>query len=203
MHIAIEDKISDISELIRNIKKKSKDIGAIVAFIGVVRESSRGHKVLKLYYEAQKEIAKEVLRDLLASIKKKHKLIDVAIEHKIGYAEVGEEVLHVVCAAKHRSEAISALEELIDRLKTEVPIWKKEITTMKEYWVKEPRPPEVKVIVDGSEVPLNPFVQRIIGRTVIAMVSTLKNVELKGDERVIVKVFSSGKDSDSGIGKKE
>jgi len=201
MHIVVGGRISDISELIRNIKKKSRDIGAIVIFIGVVRESSRGHKVLRLYYEAQEEIAKEVLRSISTNTKGKYKLIDIAIEHKTGYAKVGEEVLHVVCASRHRSEAIAALEELIDRLKTEVPIWKKEITTAKEYWVKEQQPPKVKVVVNGSEVPLNPFVQKIIGRTILAMISTLKNVDLKGDERVVVKVFSSGESSSGSAGK--
>ncbi len=203
MDVVVGEKISEISKLIDGIKKKSRNIGAIIAFIGVVREKSRGRRVSRLYYEAQENIAREVLGKLIAQIREKYGLIDVAVEHRTGYADIGEEVLHIVCASEHRSEAIAAIEELIDRVKIEAPIWKKEITTTGEYWVREREPPRLRVVIDGSEVPLNPFVQKIISKTILAMLSTLRNVSLKGDERVVVKVFSSGKNNSGGTGEKE
>ena len=112
-------------------------MGAIAIFLGVVRGISRGKRVLRLEYEAHPELAPEVLGRLLEEARRKHDIIDGVIEHKVGVAAVGEPVMCIAIASRHRQEGFSALRELVERVKHEAPIWKKEVTEEGAYWVGE------------------------------------------------------------------
>jgi len=133
------DKISDISELAKRLAGASERVGAICIFLGVVRGESSGKKVLRLEYEAHEELAPKILLKILEEAKNKHGIIDGLVEHKIGSAEVGEPVMCVMIASGHREEGFRALMEVVDRVKHEAPIWKKEVTEEGSYWV-EPEP---------------------------------------------------------------
>jgi len=198
LRIHIGHDLSRLENLIEQVKKNSRNVGAVVVFIGVVREKGRNSsKVIKLHYESQTEIARSVLNKLAEEIREKYGLLDIAIEHRIGDVGVGENTLYILCASEHRREAIMAMEETLERLKTEVPIWKKEITDSGESWIREARPQEIEVIIDGKPIPLNPFVRKILSRTILAMLSTLRGVDIQGNERLVLKVFRYAED-DSG-----
>ena len=141
MRARLVDRIGDLNELVEELKKPSEEIGAICIFIGVVRGISSGKRVLRLEYEAHEKLAPEVLAKLLEEAKARHGIIDGAIEHKVGSAGVGELVMCVAVASRHRQEAFRALEELVNAVKQKAPIWKKEVTEEGAYWV-EAKPEE-------------------------------------------------------------
>ena len=143
MRAELREKLSDVGAVVEELKASSERVGAILIFLGVVRGISHGKRVLRLEYEAHDVLAPQVLRQLLEEAREKHGIIDGVIEHKVGVAGVGEPVMCVAIASEHRREGFRALLELVDRVKHEAPIWKKEVTEEGARWVEErgARPP--------------------------------------------------------------
>lgn len=135
MKVKVDRELDSLSSLIEHLKRSSDDVGAIAVFIGVVRGVSDGEKVLKLSYEAHEALASKVLEDILEGVKEKYGLIDAVAEHRLGDVSVGEDIMYVLVSSKHRDEAYKALIELVDRIKGEVPIWKKEYTEKGAKWI--------------------------------------------------------------------
>lgn len=100
------------------------DCGAVVEFHGVVRESENQEPITALVYEAYLPMAERLLRDHLEAVLRKHDCRAGVVHHRIGTVPVGEASLYVAVASPHRKEALSAVGDFIDRLKTDVPIWK-------------------------------------------------------------------------------
>jgi MoaE-MoaD fusion protein len=112
------------------------DAGAVVTFAGIVRR--RGHHlpdVVRLEYEAYREMAEAVLGEIAVEIEREWPGVRVAIHHRTGALVVGEIAVVVATAAEHRAPAFEACRAAIDRLKLRAPIWKKEIGESGEAWV--------------------------------------------------------------------
>ena len=112
--------------------------GAVACFVGVVREDpvqESNAKVVRLEYEAYTDVAVKQIEEIRDAIRKKPGILEVSIHHVIDNLSVGEPSLFVGVLAKHRQEAFAALTETVERVKKEVPIWKKEFTTKEAYWV--------------------------------------------------------------------
>jgi len=112
--------------------------GALACFVGIVREDpvkDSDSKVTRLEYEAYADIALKRMDEIRSDIKKHPGVTEVAIHHIIDSLEVGEPSLFVVILGKHRHEIFPALAETVERVKGEVPIWKKEFTTKDSYWI--------------------------------------------------------------------
>lgn len=114
---------------------KSDSCGAVVTFLGTVRDFSEGRRVLHLEYEAYKEMAEGKMQQIGAEIQQRWGLERVAMVHRVGKLEIGEMSLIVAVAAPHRREAFQACQYAVDRLKEIVPIWKKEVWEGGEAWV--------------------------------------------------------------------
>lgn len=128
-----------ISELLDSFKKKlGEEAGAIGSFIGIVRSSARKEgKVEKLQYESA-ETAEEELENIATEIEDEiDGLSEVAIHHLVDDLKPGDEIIYVLAGGNHRSEVFEALPKIMDRVKSEVHIWKKEITEKEDYWVHE------------------------------------------------------------------
>ncbi|RLF14952.1 MAG: molybdenum cofactor biosynthesis protein MoaE [Thermoprotei archaeon] len=136
VRVKITEKLSEIGDIIQEVKKSSEDIGAILVFIGVVRGSSPLGKVLRLEYEVHEKLAYKKLEEIAKNVKERYSVIDIVIEHRKGSVNRGENIMYVVVASKHRKEGFEALMEIINRLKEEVPIWKKEVTEHGYRWVE-------------------------------------------------------------------
>ena len=112
--------------------------GAIVTFVGVVRDETDGREVQYLAYEAYSEMAEETLRQVGDEIRARWQTIrDVAIVHRVGRLEVGETAVVIALSAAHRAELFDALRYGIDRLKEIVPVWKKEVFADGAEWKSE------------------------------------------------------------------
>ncbi len=109
--------------------------GGVVTFTGVVRDASHGKTVRKLEYEAFVPMAEKKLFELGEEAKAKWPGVRVAVVHRVGTLAPGELAVVIATSAPHRKEAFLACEHLIERLKQEVPIWKKEHTDDGQVWV--------------------------------------------------------------------
>ena len=98
-------------------KVKNDDCGAIVTFVGTVRNTTRGRKVAFLEIETRDEKAEPRLHEVVSEINQKWQLHDVAISRRIGNLRVGEIALVIAVAAAHRQEAFQACQYAVDRLK--------------------------------------------------------------------------------------
>lgn len=112
------------------------DAGAIALFYGIVRDHNRGRKVMHLEYDAYPEMATKVMQRIADEVKERFNIAETAIQHRTGRLEVGETSLLVAVSSAHRKEAFEACHALVDRLKEEVPIWKKEVFEGGEEWIE-------------------------------------------------------------------
>jgi len=113
-------------------------IGAIVAFVGVVRGETNGRQVEYLEYEAYPEMAEETLRQIGDEVRARWETVrEVAIVHRMGRLSVGETALVIALSSAHRPEVFDALHYAIERLKEIVPIWKKEVWSDGAEWKSE------------------------------------------------------------------
>jgi len=109
--------------------------GAIATFTGTVRAESRGRRVVRLEYEAYTEMAEDVMARLAGELQGRHDLHRIAIHHRVGVVEIGEASVVIAVSAAHRSDALAACRDAIDRLKETVPLWKKEVYEGGEEWI--------------------------------------------------------------------
>jgi MoaE-MoaD fusion protein len=108
--------------------------GAVVTFQGVTREVER------LEYEAYAEMAEERLAAIAADAVERHRLCAAAVEHRVGEVPLSDPSVIVAASAPHRGEAFAGAREIIDRVKAEAPIWKKEIEGGEQRRVEGRRP---------------------------------------------------------------
>lgn len=104
--------------------------GAVVIFEGVTRE------VEALDYEAYEEMASERIAEIAAAAETRHGLCAVAVAHRVGRVPLSEPSVLVAVSAPHRGEAFAGAREIIDRVKAEAPIWKRE----PDGWVPGTKP---------------------------------------------------------------
>jgi len=114
------------------------DTGAIVLFLGTVRDHSEGREgVTHLEYEAYREVVEAKILEIIEETRARWTLGAVAAVHRVGSLDVGEESVGVAVSAGHRPEAFEAARHLIDQLKARAPIWKKEHWPGGAEWVRE------------------------------------------------------------------
>lgn len=109
--------------------------GGLVTFSGAVRAVSKGHDVAHLEYEAYPPMAEKQMARIAEEARTKWPGVELAIAHRVGRLTPGELAVVIAASAPHRKEAFLACEYAIDRLKQDVPIWKKETTTSGAVWV--------------------------------------------------------------------
>jgi molybdopterin synthase catalytic subunit len=108
--------------------------GAVVTFQGVTREVDR------LDYEAYEEMAGPSIAAIVAEAIERHGLCAAAAEHRVGEVPLSEPSVAVAVSAPHRGEAFAGAREIIDRIKAEAPIWKREVEGGEGRWVEGARP---------------------------------------------------------------
>ena len=124
-----------VASLIREVTDAGR--GAVVTFQGVVRDHARGHAVTDLHYEAYASMALRVMEDIAREVEEAVGDVRVAVHHRTGSLKVGDVAVVVVAASAHRSEAFEATRRMIDRLKEDVPIWKRERGPDGDEWVSD------------------------------------------------------------------
>ena len=114
---------------------KSSDAGAVVTFSGDVRNHDKGKSVTSLNYEIHPS-AQSVIEKITNEVAAKHEVVNVSVAHRYGAIAIGESAFVVAVSAAHRGPAFAACQELVERVKAELPIWKyQEFTDGTNEWV--------------------------------------------------------------------
>ncbi|GAA5347017.1 molybdenum cofactor biosynthesis protein MoaE [Planifilum fimeticola] len=108
--------------------------GAVLTFVGTVREWTQGKQTLYLEYEAYKPMAEKKMKEIADEISKRWPDVRVAMAHRVGRLKIGEISVIIAAAAPHRGDAFTAGRYAIERLKEIVPIWKKEVWADGSEW---------------------------------------------------------------------
>lgn len=122
--IQLTQNLIDFAALTESVR--SNQAGAVVLFLGTVRELTQGRRTLALDYDAYPEMAEAKLRELESEARSRWPVIECGIVHRLGHLELGDVSVAAAVSCPHRHQAFEAGRFLIDRLKEVVPIWKKE-----------------------------------------------------------------------------
>jgi molybdopterin synthase catalytic subunit len=114
----------DFAELTEQVR--STQAGAVLLFLGTVRELTGGRRTLALDYEAYPEMAQRKLREIADQAIEKWPIVKLALVHRLGRLDLGEVSVAVAVSCPHRAQAFEAGRYVIDTLKEIVPIWKQE-----------------------------------------------------------------------------
>lgn len=112
-------------------------IGGVALFIGQVRDHARGRAVTRLEYEAYPSMALKQLQAIVTELEARYPGTRVALHHRTGALAIGEVAVIAAAGSAHRAAAFDALREAIERLKRDVPIWKREIGPDGAEWVSD------------------------------------------------------------------
>ncbi|MCI0641006.1 MAG: molybdenum cofactor biosynthesis protein MoaE [Gemmataceae bacterium] len=105
---------------------RRSDCGAVVLFLGTVRDLTGDKVTVALDYEAYPAMAEKKMAEIEADTRKRWPLGEIALVHRLGHLEIGDVSVAVAVSCPHRAQAFEACRYAIDRLKELVPIWKKE-----------------------------------------------------------------------------
>jgi molybdopterin synthase catalytic subunit len=105
---------------------RSPHAGAVVLFLGTAREFTASRQTVSLYYECYDEMALRLLTAVKEQVERGWPILRCAIVHRVGHVPVGEASVAIAVSSAHREQAFAAGQWVIDTIKTEVPIWKKE-----------------------------------------------------------------------------
>lgn len=130
----LESEPLDVRALVDRVRRD--DAGGLVVFEGTVRTPNHGHEVLALDYEAWEDRAPAQLETFAREAAAEHDLRAVLAVHRIGRVEVGEAAVVIVAVGVHRDAAFIGASALIDRVKDEAWIWKKELRVGGEVWIE-------------------------------------------------------------------
>ena len=109
--------------------------GSVVTFKGTVRNKTAEKAVIRLEFEAYKPMAVKEIQKIIDSISQQHRILKVAVHHRVGRLDIGGIAVYIAVATAHRESGFIVCKYIIDTLKQTVPIWKKEIFEDGEIWV--------------------------------------------------------------------
>ena len=101
--------------------------GAVVSFVGMVRNHNEGMEVKELFYECYEPMANKQIGLIIDRVKEETGVYDIRVIHRVGLLRIGDAAVAIAVSAAHRNEAFRACRAVIDEIKERAPIWKKEI----------------------------------------------------------------------------
>jgi len=128
---------SDLDQRFHALGLRAGSVGAVVTFLGQVREFGDRRDVTGLFLEHYAGMTERVLSQHITSACQRWSLSGVVIVHRIGEMMLGENIVGVVVASQHRQAAFDAVQFLMDFLKHDAPFWKQEVTKNGAEWVEQ------------------------------------------------------------------
>ncbi|MBI3285263.1 MAG: molybdopterin synthase catalytic subunit MoaE [Burkholderiales bacterium] len=135
MTVRVQTADFDLSTEVAALRAGNPAIGAVVSFVGVVRDMNEGQDVSTMELEHYPGMTEKALEDIVAQAHARWDLLDSLVIHRVGPLLPLDQIVLVVVASRHRGEAFAACEFIMDYLKTEAPFWKKEQTAQGARWV--------------------------------------------------------------------
>lgn len=133
--IVVQTEDFDLTTEIEFIKSSSPNVGAIVSFIGTVRDLNK-ESLVSLTLEHYPEMTEKSLESIANKARDKWELESITIIHRVGTLCIGDQIVLVITTSEHRQEAFDSCNFIMDYLKTDAPFWKKEISDKEEKWVE-------------------------------------------------------------------
>ena len=125
----------DLTTDIAALRQQDPRVGAVVSFVGTVRDMNEGAQVSEMELEHYPGMTERALEDIVAKAQARWPLYNALVIHRVGPLAPLEQIVLVAVSAAHRGEAFAACEFIIDYLKTDAPFWKKEQTPDGARWV--------------------------------------------------------------------
>ena len=135
MHISVQSQDFDAGAEIARLRQQRPDAGAVVAFVGQVRDLSENGVITDMTLEHYPGMTEKSLRRIADEVMARWPVFDLCIIHRIGRLRPTDQIVLVVVGSAHRGEAFAACEFIMDYLKTAAPFWKKEQTPSGACWV--------------------------------------------------------------------
>jgi len=133
--IVVQTEDFDLTTEVELIKSYSPNVGAIVSFIGTVRDLNN-ESLVSLTLEHYPEMTEKSLESIANKVRDKWELESITIIHRVGTLCIGDQIVLVITTSEHRQEAFDSCNFIMDYLKTDAPFWKKEISDKEEKWVE-------------------------------------------------------------------
>lgn len=111
-------------------------IGAVVSFVGTVRDVSDDEKLSAMLLEHYPAMTQKSLEHIAESARSRWDVVSLRIIHRVGYLQAADRIVFVGVSSRHRRDAFNACEFIVDRLKTNAPFWKKEFLESGSQWVE-------------------------------------------------------------------
>jgi len=133
--IRVQQQDFDVGAEIAVLRKGRTDIGAIAAFVGLVRDHAGGREVTSMTLEHFPGMTEKELARIEAEARERWPLLDCLIVHRAGRLSAGDNIVLVITLSEHRHAAFEAAQFLMDYLKTTAPFWKSEENGEERHWV--------------------------------------------------------------------
>ncbi len=135
MAVRVQTEDFDLTTEIAQLRANTLKVGAIVNFVGVVRDLNEGEQIAEMELEHYPGMTEKALEDIIAQARSRWDLFDALVIHRVGPLKPLDQIVLVAVTSAHRGEAFAACEFIIDYLKTQAPFWKKEQTPKGSRWV--------------------------------------------------------------------
>jgi molybdopterin synthase catalytic subunit len=146
----IQEEDFDIATEYAALLKSANTTGAIVTFVGLVRDTEQGLKHMLL--EHYPGMTENVIQQIIDTAAQRWNIDEPRVIHRVGELQPTEQIVFVGVSSTHRSDAYAACEYLMDQLKTRATLWKKEVTTDGEQWL-DSKPSDIKRASRWNENP--------------------------------------------------
>lgn len=135
IQVAVQTDDFDVSTVLASLRAENPAIGAVVSFVGLVRDVNEGQQVRAMELEHYPGMTEKSLQMIADKAERQWNLLGGVIIHRVGALQPLDQIVLVAAASAHRGEAFAACEFMMDYLKTAAPFWKKENTPEGEKWV--------------------------------------------------------------------
>ncbi|HEY3177949.1 MAG TPA: molybdopterin synthase catalytic subunit MoaE [Casimicrobiaceae bacterium] len=135
MTIRVQIADFDVAQEIANLRARDARVGAVVTFIGTVRDVNDDAHVLQMTLEHYPGMTEKALEAIVTQAKQRFDIYDALVIHRVGELRPTDQIVLVAVTSAHRAQAFDACRFVIDYLKTEAPFWKKEETPEGARWV--------------------------------------------------------------------
>lgn len=135
MPIRVQTQDFDLGIEVAQLRAANPKVGAVVSFVGTVRDLSDGSHVAEMALEHYPGMTEKALQDIVTQAKARWNVFDALVIHRVGPLKPLDQIVLVAVTSAHRGEAFAACEFIIDYLKTQAPFWKKEQTPQGARWV--------------------------------------------------------------------
>lgn len=136
MTVRVQTDDFDAAHEIAALRGRDARVGAVAAFVGLVRDVNEATAVATLELEHYPGMTEKALCGIVAEAKSRWRIYDATVIHRVGELKPTDQIVLVAVSSAHRGEAFAACEFIMDYLKTRAPFWKKERTPAGERWVE-------------------------------------------------------------------